>query len=120
MLRNSDKGIDPLEKRHDRRACRRPAPRAVPEAAELEVHRVQLDPADHLPAHDVGLAHQRRLEPAFAVDLAGLGGRELGANASMAAWLYENNGRRLDKAVAVNTGNALMCAATTALICCYR
>ena len=44
----------------------------------------------------------------------------VGANASMAAWLYENNGRRLDKAVAVNIGNALMCAATTALICCYR
>jgi len=43
-----------------------------------------------------------------------------GANASMAAWLYENNGRRCNKAVAINIGNALMCLATTALVCWYR
>lgn len=44
----------------------------------------------------------------------------VGANASMAAWLYEANDRRLDKVVALNIGNALMCVATTALICWYR
>jgi hypothetical protein len=44
----------------------------------------------------------------------------VGANASMAAWIYEINGRRIDLAVSMNVGNALMCAATTALICWYR
>jgi hypothetical protein len=44
----------------------------------------------------------------------------VGANASMAAWLYENNGRRLDKAIALNLGNALLCLATTLVICAYR
>lgn len=44
----------------------------------------------------------------------------VGANASMAALLYENNGRRFDKAVAVNLGNAALCLATTLVICVYR
>jgi hypothetical protein len=44
----------------------------------------------------------------------------LGANATMAAWLHEHNGRRIDKAVAVNLGNATMCAATVLVILVYR
>jgi len=43
-----------------------------------------------------------------------------GANATMAAWLHENNGRRLNRAIVVNIGNALMCLATLALILLYR
>lgn len=43
-----------------------------------------------------------------------------GANATMAAWLYEKNGLRFDRAVAVNACNATMCLATTALIVAYR
>ncbi len=44
----------------------------------------------------------------------------LGANATMAAWLYEHNGQRMNRAVAVNIGNATMCAATVALIVAHR
>jgi hypothetical protein len=44
----------------------------------------------------------------------------VGANASMAAWLYQNNGRRIDRAVLVNAGNALMCLVTCLMIACYR
>ena len=44
----------------------------------------------------------------------------LGANATMAAWLYEHNGQRVNRAVAVNIGNATMCALTVALILAYR
>jgi len=44
----------------------------------------------------------------------------VGANATMAAWLYENNERRLNRAIAVNIGNALMCLATLVLIALYR
>jgi hypothetical protein len=44
----------------------------------------------------------------------------LGANVTMAAWLYEQNGQRLSRAVAVNLGNAAMCAATVALIAAHR
>jgi hypothetical protein len=44
----------------------------------------------------------------------------VGSNASMALWLFENNGRRFDKAVVVSIGNALMCLATCALIAVYR
>jgi hypothetical protein len=44
----------------------------------------------------------------------------LGANATMAAWLYERDGQRLSGAVWINCGNALMCAATVALILAYR
>ncbi len=44
----------------------------------------------------------------------------LGANLTMAAWLYEHDGRRLGRAVAVNIGNAIMCAATVVLILAHR
>jgi hypothetical protein len=43
-----------------------------------------------------------------------------GANATMAAWLYENNGLRIDRAVAINLCNTAMCLATAALIVAYR
>lgn len=43
-----------------------------------------------------------------------------GANTTMAAWLYEHNGKRLDGAVAVNICNATMCLATLLLIVVYR
>lgn len=44
----------------------------------------------------------------------------LGANATMAAWLYEHNGQRVNRAVIVNIGNATMCAATVVLIAAHR
>lgn len=44
----------------------------------------------------------------------------LGANATMAAWLYEHNGHRIDSAVAMNIGNAGLCLMTAALIAVYR
>lgn len=44
----------------------------------------------------------------------------VGANATMAAWLYEHNGRRLNRAIAVSGCNALMCLATSILIVAYR
>ncbi len=44
----------------------------------------------------------------------------LGANLTMAAWLYEHNGQRLDRAVMVNLCNATMCAGTIALIATHR
>jgi len=44
----------------------------------------------------------------------------VGANATMAAWLYEHNGRRLNRAIAVNACNSLMCLATSVLIVSYR
>ena len=44
----------------------------------------------------------------------------LGANATMAAWLHEHNGHRIDKAVAVNMGNAVLCAATVVVILVFR
>ena len=44
----------------------------------------------------------------------------LGANLTMSAWLYEEAGRRPTRSVAVNLGNALMCAAGVALIGWYR
>ncbi|GHC81053.1 hypothetical protein GCM10007320_23190 [Pseudorhodoferax aquiterrae] len=43
-----------------------------------------------------------------------------GANATMAAWLYEHNGQRLDKAVAVSLCNASMCLLITGAIVLYR
>ena len=42
------------------------------------------------------------------------------ANATMAAWLYEKNGFRLNRAVAINACNASMCAVTALLIVVYR
>jgi hypothetical protein len=44
----------------------------------------------------------------------------LGANLTMAGWLHEHNGRRFNRAVAVNLVNAAMCAATAALILWFR
>ena len=44
----------------------------------------------------------------------------LGANVTMAAWLYEQNGQRLGRAVVVNIGNAAMCAVTVTLIVAHR
>lgn len=44
----------------------------------------------------------------------------VGANVTMAAWLYESNRRRVNKAVAINIGNALMCLATLGMIAWYR
>lgn len=44
----------------------------------------------------------------------------LGANVTMAAWLYEHNGQRIDPAVSVNIVNATMCLMTAALIAVYR
>ena len=44
----------------------------------------------------------------------------VGSNLSMAAWLYEQNGRRCNKAIAVVGGNALMCIATCGVILAYR
>lgn len=43
-----------------------------------------------------------------------------GANATMALWLFEKNGFRVDCAVAINACNAFMCLATAALILAYR
>jgi hypothetical protein len=43
-----------------------------------------------------------------------------GANATMAAWLYEQNGRRANRAIATNACNALMCGAISGLILAYR
>lgn len=44
----------------------------------------------------------------------------VGSNVSMAAWLYENNGRRFNKAVAVVCGNSVMCLVTCLVILLYR
>ena len=44
----------------------------------------------------------------------------LGANATMAAWLYETHERRIDRVVMVNAGNAAMCAAVVVLILAQR
>jgi hypothetical protein len=43
-----------------------------------------------------------------------------GSNLTMAAWLYEQGGQRLGRAVVVNLCNAIMCAAVIALIAYYR
>lgn len=43
-----------------------------------------------------------------------------GANLTMAAWLYEQDGRRTSRAVAVCACNAAMCGLTTLLIIAYR
>lgn len=44
----------------------------------------------------------------------------VGSNAAMAAWLFENNQRRFNKAIVVTMGNSMMCLATCALIVWYR
>jgi len=43
-----------------------------------------------------------------------------GANLSMAGWLHEHNGRRIDWPVVVSCLNGLMCLVATALIVLYR
>jgi hypothetical protein len=43
-----------------------------------------------------------------------------GANMTMAAWLYEQNDQRLNRAIVVSLCNAAMCAAITALIAFHR
>jgi len=40
----------------------------------------------------------------------------LGGNTTMALWLWEQNGRRCNRAIAVNAGNAAMCLAIVAVI----
>jgi hypothetical protein len=44
----------------------------------------------------------------------------LGANVTMALWLHEQNGRRFNRAVAVNAFNAVMCGAIAASIAWLR
>jgi hypothetical protein len=44
----------------------------------------------------------------------------IGANATMAAWLFENNDRRLNSASTVSAANALMCLATSLTIVYFR
>jgi hypothetical protein len=44
----------------------------------------------------------------------------IGANATMAAWLYEHNGRRVNRAIAVNLCNTMMCLTTSIVIVTYR
>lgn len=44
----------------------------------------------------------------------------LGANLTMAAWLYENNGGRANGAVLANLCNAVMCVVGVMLIAGYR
>jgi hypothetical protein len=47
-------------------------------------------------------------------------GTWLGANLTMAAWLYEQNGQRLGRAAVVSLGNAAMCTVTAAVIVAHR
>jgi hypothetical protein len=44
----------------------------------------------------------------------------VGANATMAGWLYEHNGQKINRAALVNMGNAVMCSVTLALIVIHR
>ena len=44
----------------------------------------------------------------------------LGANLTMVLWLYEQNGQRANRAVAVNAFNALMCGAIATSIAWLR
>lgn len=47
-------------------------------------------------------------------------GSWFGANLTMAAWLYEQNGHVADRVVWVNVANAAMCAATLLLVLLHR
>lgn len=47
-------------------------------------------------------------------------GTWLGANLTMAAWLFEQQGQRCTRAVVVNLGNAAMCAAIITVIIAVR
>lgn len=44
----------------------------------------------------------------------------MGANATMAAWIHQNNGHRFDTIVFFNVCNAVMCLVTAVLIAAYR
>jgi hypothetical protein len=44
----------------------------------------------------------------------------LGANLTMAAWLFEHNGQRANRAVFVQLGNSAMCAATLLMVLWHR
>lgn len=44
----------------------------------------------------------------------------LGGNATMAVWLWENNGRRCNAAIAASVGNSLMCLAIVVVIAWTR
>ena len=44
----------------------------------------------------------------------------VGANATMACWLFEQNGQKLNRAVVVNLANTVMCAVTLAVIVIHR
>ena len=44
----------------------------------------------------------------------------VGANATMAAWLYEQNGRRVNRAITVSSCNAVMCAAIATAVAWFR
>lgn len=44
----------------------------------------------------------------------------VGANATMAAWLYEQNGRRVNRAITVSSRNAVMCAAIATAVAWFR
>jgi len=43
-----------------------------------------------------------------------------GSNLTTAAWLYENEGCRMNRVAAISLGNAVMCAVGVALILAYR
>lgn len=43
-----------------------------------------------------------------------------GGNSTMAAWLWEQNGRRCNAAIAASGGNALMCLAIIAVVAWTR
>ena len=44
----------------------------------------------------------------------------VGANLTMAAWLYEHNGQQMDKAIGVSLANVTACALTTVVILWFR
>ena len=44
----------------------------------------------------------------------------VGANLTMAAWLYEHNGQQMDKAIGVSLANATACALTAVVILWFR
>ncbi|QIL72998.1 hypothetical protein G7048_23190 [Diaphorobacter sp. HDW4B] len=44
----------------------------------------------------------------------------VGANLTMAAWLYEHNGQQMDKAIGVSLANATACAFTAVVILWFR
>ena len=44
----------------------------------------------------------------------------VGANLTMAAWLYEHNGHQFDKAIGVSLANAAACGLTSGVILWFR